>query len=145
VASDPRVVVDVDVPAADGALDHALDLVHDALAALWRGAVAGGVGEVGEEDRIAVETAVVEVAGNVLQHGGGEDGWHVRLSADTRAVVAVLSQPGPPPDVDLDAAMPSTDAESGRGLPLTRMLVDDLACASYGGTTWWTLTRHRRP
>ncbi len=116
-----------------------LDRVHDALEGLWRDA-----GDVSEVDRIAVETALVEVAGNVVRHGPDER-WHgdgVRVWVRADVVVAVADQAGAPPDVDLDAAMADHEAESGRGLAIARALVD-VDCAARGGGTRWTLTRRR--
>lgn len=131
----PDVRVEADLDGPDGAV--VLDRVHDALERLWRSA-----GDVGETDRIALETAVVEVAGNVLRHGRDGGGRHLLLRADAGGLVAEITQPGPPPAVDLDTAMPGVDAESGRGLALTRMLVD-LTCSERGGATLWTLSRPR--
>lgn len=127
--------VEVDLDGGDDAA--ALDRVHDALDRLWRSAT-----DVGETDRIALETAVVEVAGNVVRHGAPGPGRHLALTADARGLLAEVTQPGPPPPLDLDAAMPGTDQESGRGLALARLLVD-LTCAERAGTTVWTLARAR--
>ncbi|NKY40560.1 ATP-binding protein [Cellulomonas septica] len=131
----PDVRVEADLDGPDGAV--VLARVHDALDRLW-----GIVGDVGETDRIALETAVVEVAGNVLRHGLDGHGHHLLLRADDAGLVAEITQPGPPPAVDLDTAMPGVDAESGRGLALTRMLVE-LTCSDQGGVTLWTLSRPR--
>lgn len=130
----PDAQVETDLDGADDAV--VLDRVHDALALLWRSA-----GDVGETDRIALETAVVEVAGNVVRHGADHGpGGHLLLRSDGTRLVAEITQPGPPPVVDLDGPMPGADAESGRGLALTRMLVD-LTCTERGGATLWTLSR----
>lgn len=116
-----------------------LDRVHHALEELWRTA-----GDVGEIDRIAVETALVEVAGNVVRHG--PDGrWHgdgVHLTVRPDVVVAVARQAGPPPMLDLVPTMPSAEAESGRGLAIVAALVD-VTCTAEGHGTRWTLTRRR--
>lgn len=133
MAPDVRVEADLDGP--DGAV--VLARVHDALDRLW-----GTAGDVGETDRIALETAVVEVAANVLRHGLDGSGRHLLLRAGDDGLVAEITQPGPPPELDLDAAMPGVDAESGRGLALTRMLVE-LTCSERGGATLWTLSRPR--
>ncbi|GAA4622027.1 ATP-binding protein [Cellulomonas oligotrophica] len=134
---DVRVRVPLDGDDAAGALGR----VHAALTELWRAAP-----DVAEVDRIAVETAVVEVAGNVVEHGA--DGlWHgggleVRVDAD--AVVALLDHDGPVPVIDMDAPMPGVEAESGRGLPLTRVLVR-LELGPHDGGVRWSLTRPRHP
>jgi serine/threonine-protein kinase RsbW len=130
----PDVRVEADLDGLDGSV--ALERVHDALERLWR------VVDVGETDRIALETAVVEVAGNVLRHGLDGRGGHLLLRADDAGLVAEITQPGPPPAVDLDTAMPGVEAESGRGLALTRMLVE-LTCSERAGATLWTLSRLR--
>ncbi|WP_019135147.1 ATP-binding protein [Cellulomonas massiliensis] len=130
----PEGHVEVDL---DGDDEAVLDRVHDALARLWRSA-----SDVDETDRIALETAVVEVAGNVVRHGAAGPGRHLALTADARRLVAEVTQPGPPPPLDLAAAMPGSDQESGRGLALTRLLVD-LTCAERAGATVWTLARPR--
>jgi len=62
--------------------------------------------------------------------------------AAKRGLLAEVTQPGPPPSLDLAATMPGTDQESGRGLALTRLLVE-LTCAERDGATVWTLARTR--
>ncbi|AEE47696.1 ATP-binding protein [Cellulomonas fimi] len=133
MAPDARVETDLDGPDDVAVLER----VHDALATLWRSA-----GDVAETDRIALETAVVEVAGNVVRHGDHRAGRHLLLRAGDHGLVAEITQPGPPPHVDLDAVMPGADAESGRGLALTRMLVD-LTYTERDGAGIWTLVRPR--
>ncbi|MFC8192848.1 ATP-binding protein [Cellulomonas sp. NPDC057328] len=133
----PDVRVDVALDGEDA--ETVLDRAHGALERLWV-----QVPDVGDMDRIAVETALVEVAGNVVRHGPDGrwhgPGLHVTVGAD--AVVVVIDQDGLPLSLDPAPAMPGPEAESGRGLPLVHALVDVVCTARPGGTRW-TLTRRR--
>lgn len=128
----------------DGTAEPAwLDDVHGALARLWSAAP-----DVPELDRLRFETAVIEIATNIVRHtvpatGGGPA--VVRVSALLRAVPgrveAELSDDGAPVEVDLDPAPVDDLAESGRGIALVLRAVDTLEHRRVEDRNTWRLTR----
>ncbi len=135
--------VDLDLPVEPESLDQ----VQDALERFWDGS------DVSTVDRIRFETAVVEVAGNVVEHaysfdqlagnaGVRELAVRFRLGADV--VEAVISDNGLPMEIDLAAVtMPGEEAESGRGLALAVAAVDELRYERDGGRNRWTMICRR--
>jgi serine/threonine-protein kinase RsbW len=123
---------------ADVALES-LDLVHDTLAAWWN-----EVGEVDVRTRFAFETAVIEIAGNVIEHtiaAEAAQGRHftLELVADD-ALTATFRDDGLPVALDLSAVtMADEDDESGRGLALALAAVDRLDYQRVDGRNVWTL------
>lgn len=114
-----------------------LDDVHALLDRFWRECSPGS-----EADRLAVEIALAEIAGNVVRHGAGAP-YTVRLARDGIAVVAEVDEPGRRLAADIvdTCALPGDDAEGGRGLALARAAVDDLDYRHDGGTNHWTIRR----
>jgi serine/threonine-protein kinase RsbW len=121
---------------------ESLERVHAGLEELWRQA-----DDVGLEDRIRFETAVAEVAGNIVQHSGAVSGhFEVELRADADRLEARFRDEGERVEVDLSAAhLPADLAESGRGLALTLAAVDELEYRREGRTNHWRVLRRRRP
>lgn len=139
------------MPAADGAAELRvdgpaetawLDRVHDALARLWDAAP-----EVPDLDRLRFETAVIEIATNVVRHtvpvGDGPVRASVLLRADHRRLEAELTDDGAPVRVDLDPDPVDDFAESGRGIALVLRAVDSLSLAREDGRNTWRLARDR--
>jgi serine/threonine-protein kinase RsbW len=129
------------VPARPASLDE----IHDLVESLW--AEQPGFPAA---DRLRFETAVVEVAGNIVTHAvAGRPGEpavtiELTLTADPDSATARFRDDGGAAHLDLAAAeMPDTMAESGRGLALTRALSDDLAYERAGPANIWTLTCRR--
>jgi serine/threonine-protein kinase RsbW len=126
------------------ALPACLDVVHDVVAALWAQAP-----DVTTRDRGRFETAVMEIAGNVLEHSHPQAGASsvtltVAVVADSQTLRATLEDDGRAVLVDLDGArMPGVDAEDGRGLALARSLSDRLSYERMGATNRWTVECHR--
>lgn len=130
--------------------DHRLDFasppddvtrVHDFLAAVW-----GAEPSVGPEDRMAFELALVELASNVVEHAGG--GARVvcslSLAVTGDGLRAELTDDGQPATVDPSTAqLPDAAAESGRGLALVGMVVDELRYERDGDRNRWTVRRGR--
>ncbi|WP_336855471.1 ATP-binding protein [Sinomonas albida] len=138
-----------DVHVSGRAAPEFLTAVHDRLEQLW----AAGPG-ITLEDRLAFELAVIEVAGNAIQHSAPsnrnrpveldldlEIGSGARLMARLHEHGAV---PASLPDAGADP-MPGEHAESGRGLALARQLLTDLTHERANGTNTWTLTLRARP
>jgi serine/threonine-protein kinase RsbW len=107
---------------------------------------------VSDGDRMRLETAAVEIVGNIVEHAYRSDGpatprrgIDVVVTADPGQVVAVLADDGMPHGLDLsDVTMPGADAESGRGLPLATAVLDELLYERVGDRNRWTLTCRRR-
>ena len=105
--------------------------------------------DLSERFRGGFELAVVEVVTNVVRHS--EDGAPVRVELALRAtgdgIEAVIIDDADPAAVDIDgASMPDPDdlAESGRGLALVTMLVDDFAHEPLAHGNRWTLSARAR-
>lgn len=119
---------------------ESLDLVQDRFGAWWD--------TLGIDDlrlRFGLETALTEIAGNIVEHTRRTDReagrrYTVELAADDRELVAVLTDNGLPADVDLAAVtMADPDQEDGRGLALAIAALDRLEHRHEGGRNVWTL------
>lgn len=103
--------------------------------------------DVSERDLMLFTTAVMEIAGNVVEHGRpeGEVRWQFGLEVAQDALTAVLSDSGEAyaGDLEPDAAMPDVWAESGRGFALAGAVLDDLRYERAGGRNRWHLVRRR--
>ena len=118
-----------------------LDHVHAVLADLWAGAP-----EVDEEDRVLFEMAVVEVAGNIVEHAGPKPvTFELDLAVYDGHLEATFRDTGEPTgDLRVDARqMPDEMAETGRGLPMVRAVVDVLEQGRADCTNRWFLRRAR--
>jgi serine/threonine-protein kinase RsbW len=127
----------VTVPARPEALDD----VHEALAALW-----AEVPDVVTTDRLAFETALTEVAGNIVQHARAAPGLELTVEIDVAVdrLAARVRDTGRRSTVRLDqVSLPEGLAESGRGLALAVALVDELVYRREAGVNHWLLVRHR--
>ncbi|PCN49568.1 hypothetical protein Csp2054_01055 [Curtobacterium sp. 'Ferrero'] len=123
---------------------ESLDEVQDRFAAWWEG--------VGEDDvalRFKLETALAEIAANIVEHTRRTDQeagrrYTVRLDATDHELTAVLTDNGRPADVDLAAVtMADVDEESGRGLALAIAALDRLEHRHEHGHNVWTLVCNR--
>ena len=118
-----------------------LDAIHDLISRLWR-AEPG----VTDTDRMMFTTAVLEVANNIVTHNPARSGVSISLAltADPTALRAEFCDDGSPAAVDLEiTALPGDSAESGRGLALARMALDELGYERAKDVNHWRLTRHR--
>ncbi|QCX28064.1 ATP-binding protein [Nocardioides jishulii] len=93
-----------------------------------------------------LETAVIEIAGNVVEHGRppGEIWWSVSLRVHDDALEGVLADDGQRYEGDLSTVMPDPLAESGRGLPLAHAVLDELDYTRQHGKNVWTMRRRVR-
>jgi serine/threonine-protein kinase RsbW len=100
--------------------------------------------EVRADDLMMLETAVVEIAGNVVQHGRPEGRVAYRLSLEVLddllrvRLVDAGSHAVPWPPADADPL-----AEGGRGLALAGASVDRLDYQRVGGQNRWLVERLR--
>ncbi|SBN63284.1 serine/threonine-protein kinase RsbW [Curtobacterium sp. 9128] len=118
-----------------------VNAVHDFLAEVW-----GTEPSVGAEDRMAFELALVELASNVVEHAGGGHrvACSLALAVTGDGLEARLTDDGRPASVDPAAAvLPDGSAESGRGLALVGMVVDELRYEREGDRNRWTVRRGR--
>jgi serine/threonine-protein kinase RsbW len=100
-----------------------------------------------DEDLSMLETAVIEVAGNVVEHGRpeGKVVYRFRLAVLPERVEAHLEDAGQEVAGDPGApALPDPLAEHGRGLALTRAVLDEFSYGRVDGTNVWHLVRYRR-
>jgi serine/threonine-protein kinase RsbW len=116
--------------------------VHDFLSDVWTAEPA-----VSAEDRMALELAIVELASNVIEHAtaGVPLTCSLTLAVDSDGLEARITDDGRPASVDVSAAaMPDDMAESGRGLALVQMVVDELRYDRLGDENRWTVRKSTR-
>jgi serine/threonine-protein kinase RsbW len=94
-------------------------------------------------DLMLFETAVIEIANNVVEHGRprGEVRWRLTLRVSDEAIEAELVDTGEAFEADLGGAMPDGAAETGRGLPIAEAVLDKIALTRVDATNRWHLLR----
>ncbi|WP_179873026.1 SpoIIE family protein phosphatase [Microcella indica] len=122
---------------------HTVDTVHDLLDSVWE-----SVPDLSARDRMSLETAIIELTANVIQHANHGRGVQATLTviAYEDRLEATLSDSGEVDHVDLEGReMPEAEslAESGRGVPLMKALVDTVEHRRVDGFNHWTLVRGR--
>ncbi|WP_405473195.1 ATP-binding protein [Paenarthrobacter ilicis] len=123
--------------------DDAIEAIHDELDALWEDA-----SFVPDVDRMTFATAVIEAAANIVQHALPVADKPVEIDVDisvwpARLVARVSAFNAREPFAnDMQASMPGSDAESGRGLALIEALVTTVTFERQDGTNTWILTRN---
>ncbi len=122
------------------AVPETLNLLHDLL-----DRVRDENPDVEATDLMLFETAVIEIANNVVEHGRppGTIRYSFTLDVESDQLLGHLSDGGPPLD-DPHAPMPGPDSENGRGLALARSALDDLVYERVGEHNKWTMIRRRR-
>ncbi|MDO9398507.1 MAG: ATP-binding protein [Herbiconiux sp.] len=118
-----------------------VEAVHAFLETVW-----ASNPEVSEFDRMAFETALIELASNVIQHAGGEGGVTcvLTVNADENGLSASLADTADAGGIVLmNRAMPDELSESGRGIALIQALVDDLRYERVDERNVWTISRAR--
>ena len=123
--------------------EEAIEAIHNELDALWDDA-----SFVPDMDRMTFATAVIEAAANIVQHALPVAEKPVEIDVDisvrpTRLVARVSAFNAREPFAnDMQASMPDSDAESGRGLALIEALVTTVTFERQDGTNTWILTRN---
>ena len=130
---------------------ESLARVHELLTGLWAD------DEMPAADRMHFDTAVAEVAANIVEHATrGQDvtlvlrvsGWPDRVEArfeddgaeaDVDLTQVSMPEPGDPDDLGAVLAL----AEDGPRLALARAAVDELVYEREGTTNRWYLVRRR--
>ncbi len=124
------------------AVPESLNLLHDLLEQVGREHpdLDGG-------DLMLFETAVIEVAGNVVEHGrpSGAVSWTFRLSVLPDRLEARLSDSGEEyPGGTWGTTMPADPMqEDGRGLALATAVLDALDYERTDSVNHWTMLRNR--
>jgi serine/threonine-protein kinase RsbW len=116
-----------------------VDTVHGLLDGVW-----ADFPSVSAIDRASFETALIELASNVLRHAAGGSGVRCDLIIEVTdgRIEARLSDTGLTGDIDLlPRAMPDDLSEAGRGIPLIQALVDELEYARSGSLNHWRISR----
>ncbi|HWJ11487.1 MAG TPA: ATP-binding protein [Nocardioides sp.] len=103
--------------------------------------------DVAPADLMMFETAVVEIAGNVVEHVGGEGltTWNLTLAITSTELRGTLADNGSSFEGDLTGTTLPEDplAESGRGIALARSALDELEYSRVGDTNHWLMVRAR--
>ena len=122
------------------AVPETLNLLHDLL-----DRVRDENPDVEATDLMLFETAVIEIANNVVEHGRppGTIRYSFTLDVESDQLLGHLRDGGPPLE-ESERAMPDTDSETGRGLALARVALDDLEYERVDGHNEWTMVRRRR-
>ena len=122
------------------AVPETLNLLHDLL-----DRVREEHPELESTDVMLFETAVIEIANNVVEHGRppGTIRYSFVLDIDGDRLLGHLSDGGPPLE-ESERSMPDIDSEHGRGLALARVALDDLGYERVGDHNEWTMVRRRR-
>lgn len=116
-----------------------LERVHDLVDQLWV-----RVPDVEATDRYRFGTAVIEVAGNIVEHGGDDVRLRLRLVARDSSVEAYFRDTGPEIVLDeLTGELPEPLAEKGRGIALARAALDDVEYEREGEANLWRLRQRR--
>ncbi len=102
--------------------------------------------EIDETDLTMFETAIVEIHGNVVEHGHppGRVIYAFELEVHPDRLVGILADTGSAvPDLTQLDELPEEMAESGRGLWLAKATLDELEYARIGDRNTWKLVRVR--
>ena len=116
-----------------------VNTVHNLLETVWSDAPG-----ISLRDRMSFETALIELASNVIQYANAGTGVSCRVSVETQddQISASLCDSGKAADVELDGRrMPDGMAESGRGIALIQALVDELTYSRDDDVNHWEITR----
>jgi len=131
---DPTAVEIGDKPDPLGALQAELDT-------LW-----SSQPQVPEDVRMQMAIATGEVVANIIEHTGNGHPLGIRMTAALvdHQVHVTFADDGPPADIDLSRVeMPDVLATRGRGLALTRAVLDQLTHRGDESGNHWTLIGRR--
>lgn len=119
-----------------------VDLVHELLSTVWEKAP-----DASKRDRFSFETALVELASNVIKHADAGDGvtYTITIKIHHDAIEAEVVDSGKQAHVELnDPSFPDDLAESGRGIPLIMALVDHISYDRNENLNTWNIKRKFR-
>jgi serine/threonine-protein kinase RsbW len=90
------------------------------------------------------ETAIVEIHGNIVQHGRPEGRvvYTFELEVGERALVGRLADDGEAvPDLSDHRGLVDVESEHGRGIALARAALDELEFIRSGGRNTWRMVK----
>lgn len=117
-----------------------INSVHSILETIW-----SDNNWVGEVDRMSFDTALVELASNVIKHISAEQNLSclvtVKISPDR--IEAIFVDTGKLVNIELKnhLSIPDEFSESGRGMPLINALVDQFIYTRSGKLNQWKIVR----
>ena len=118
-----------------------IDTVQDYIQRVWSASP-----DLDSMDRLKFETALVELAANVIQHSNGGHGvvGTLSIAVDADRIRGSLADTSAPSEVDLeDREMPGELAESGRGIAFIQRLVDVFHYERRHGENLWMIEKMR--
>lgn len=118
-----------------------LEKVHRLLQRVWDTSP-----DVSGADRTMFESAVAEIAANIIEHGCAMPTTTCNLTIEVSPdrLDARFTDDGVAVLVNVDAAsMPDALAERGRGLAIAKAALDVLAYERHNNSNLWTLSRKR--
>lgn len=96
----------------------------------------------GARDVMAFETAVIEIAGNVVEHDTSATTWTFILNVTSTELRGSLADNGTTFEGEVGSRLPDDPlAESGRGLAMAGSLLDELAYERVQGRNHWHMVR----
>lgn len=120
-----------------------VDRVHEFLEHVWH-----DVPTIGMMDRFGFETALIELAANIIRHADNGEGLECTVRVETRdkVIIAMLTDTGVSGNIYLgEREMPDELDESGRGLLLIKALVDELHYERFGDRNRWRISKKLLP
>jgi len=94
-------------------------------------------------DLLLFETAMIELANNVVEHGSppGRVRWRMWFNVSSRALEAELIDSSVPATLPADRAMPGVEATGGRGVPIIEAALDCLLLSRVDDENHWLMLR----
>ena len=120
------------------AVPEQLDAVHDLLAK-----AADEHPALDPMDVMLFETAVIEIANNVVEYGRpeGEVRWKFTVRVRDGEIEADLDDTGQTFSPARGKAMPGAEAEGGRGLPMAEAILDQIEFTRTDDENHWHMVR----
>lgn len=120
------------------AVPEELDAVHDLL-----GQAAGEHPALDPTDVMLFETAIIEIANNVVEYGrpAGKVRWKFTIRVHQDEIEAELDDTGQTFAPALGGSMPGEEAEGGRGLALAEALLDRIEFQRMSDRNHWRMVR----
>lgn len=99
--------------------------------------------ELPRHDLLLFETAMIELANNVVEHGRpqGQVYWRMLFNVSPRALEAELIDTSEAATFTVGRPMPGVEATGGRGIPIIEAALDYLLLTRVGEENHWLLLR----